>query len=655
MQTKSFDYLANMRVLFKKILNKLLIKDLISFVDNRYRKAYQNGLEKSDEYEEAKSLASFSPRAKLIAFYLPQFHPIEENDKWWGRGFTEWTNVTKAKPQFLDHYQPKLPTDLGFYDLRLKESISAQIELAKKFGIYGFCFHYYWFSGKRLLQKPLDLYLESADNDFPFCICWANENWTRTWDGLQKDILISQEHTLENDKNFIHDLMPYLKDKRYLKINGRPIILVYKVKLFENSKETANYWKEYCEKNEIGVPYLVAVESSEILNPNDFDFDATVQFPPLEKKYEMINYKMKFLNRNFKGGVYDYLDLKTKFSQNRGKSFRQFKAVVPGWDNTARRGGRGSIFINSSPQNYGAWLNEIIQEEVRNFPYEERMVFINAWNEWAEGAYLEPDRKYGYAFLNKTLEEVAEKEIAIIIHAYYKDIFGEILELVSKIQSINLKLIVTTTRENFSDVEKALIAFKLNFELIALENKGRDILPFLKILQSERLGGYKYFLKLHTKKSPHRIDGERWRNEMLGTLLKEEFLLNSIEFCERNAKIGMVGPIGHILPMSYYWGSNQEKILDAAFKLGYTKDDLLKLKFVAGSMFFGRKDAFSPLLDLQFTDSDFEEELGQVDGTLAHAIERIFALVIKKQGYQIIDSNFRIPKHQKRYSFAKKS
>jgi hypothetical protein len=149
------------------------------------------------------------------------------------------------------------------------------------------------------LEKPLDLYLENVNIDFPFCICWANENWTRTWDGLQNDILISQEHTLENDKNFIHDLIPYLKDRRYLKINGQPIILVYKIKLFENSKATAKYWKDYCEKNGIGVPYLVAVESSEILNPNDFGFDATVQFPPLEKEYDMINYKKKFLNIEF--------------------------------------------------------------------------------------------------------------------------------------------------------------------------------------------------------------------------------------------------------------------------------------------------------------------------------------------------------------------
>jgi lipopolysaccharide biosynthesis protein len=349
------------------------------------------------------------------------------------------------------------------------------------------------------------------------------------------------------------------------------------------------------------------------------------------------------------------LDLKKKFTQNKEISFRQFKTVAPGWDNTARRLGSASIFINSSPQIYGAWLNEIIQEEERNFPPEERVVFINAWNEWAEGAYLEPDRKYGYAFLNKTKEVVTEKKIAIIIHAYYKDIFGEIIELITKIKSINLKLIVTTTRENFSDVETALIASKLNFELLSLENKGRDILPFLKILKSERLEGYKYFLKLHTKKSPHRIDGERWRNEMIGTLLKEEFLLDFMEYSEKNAEIGMIGPVGHILPMSYYWGSNQKKILDAAVKLGFTKDDLLKIKFVAGSMFFGRKDAFSPLLDLQFTDSDFEEELGQVDGTLAHAIERIFALVVKKQGYQLIDSNFRIPKLQKRYNYAKRS
>jgi glycosyltransferase involved in cell wall biosynthesis/SAM-dependent methyltransferase len=355
------------------------------------------------EYVPLNRSAPVETRIKAIAFYLPQFHPIPENDLWWGKGFTEWTSVTRGKPQFAGHYQPHLPGDLGFYDLRIPEVQRHQIELARLHGIHGFCYYHYWFHGKKLLERPLEQMLAHRAWNFPFCICWANENWTRRWDGKDQEVLIAQEHSPEDDLAFIRDLEPALRDSRYIRIGTRPLLLVYRPGLLPDARATAARWRAYCTSVGLGEPFLVSTHAFDNHDPRDFGFDAALEFAPNNQPAFAITSQMPHLNPAFEGIVYDYRYL-VEQNLNRGPApgYRLFRSVAPMWDNEARRPSRGTVFAHSTPGLYGQWLEAAARwTEEHNGP-EQPFLFLNAWNEWAEGAHLEPDRRYGYAYLEAT-------------------------------------------------------------------------------------------------------------------------------------------------------------------------------------------------------------------------------------------------------------
>jgi len=347
---------------------------------------------------------------KLIAFYLPQFHPIPENDDWWGKGFTEWTHVSSATPQFVGHYQPRLPGELGFYDLRVPEIQKHQVELARKYGIFGFCFHYYWFGGKHLLDLPLKQFLNDPRLDFPFCLCWANENWTRRWDGLDHEVLIAQAHSPEDDLAFIKSLEPAFRDRRYIRVNGQPLLVIYRPSLLPDPCETAHRWRDYCRKSNLGGLYLVAVQAFETLDPRSLGFDAAVEFPPhkLGQGAPVLNSQMEIVNPNYQGVICDYNYLIESAKKISRSDFTLFRGVCPSWDNEARKPGRGMTYQNSTPALYQDWLAEACRFAAKESDPDKRMVFINAWNEWSEGAYLEPDRRYGYAYLQATANALKE-------------------------------------------------------------------------------------------------------------------------------------------------------------------------------------------------------------------------------------------------------
>ena len=344
-------------------------------------------------------------KINMIAFYLPQFHPIPENDRWWGKGFTEWTNVSKAQPNFVGHYQPHLPADLGFYDLRVEEVMEQQAELAKRYGIHGFCYFYYWFAGKRLLDLPLERIMESKKSTIPFCLCWANENWTRKWDGEEHEVLIKQRHSDEDDGAVIRDLMRYMWHQNYIRIHGKPLLIIYRITLFPNIKRTTQIWRDLCSKEGLGEIYLAMAESFEhslvLEHPSQYGFDASVEFPP-HGMYAPINPPGEVLNPDFAGVIHDYRELVLKYLQRQVPGYVRFRSITPCWDNTPRRQNDPVILSHTCPEAYQLLLEAVLHETHEQNFGDERIVFINAWNEWGEGNHLEPDKRYGHGFLEAT-------------------------------------------------------------------------------------------------------------------------------------------------------------------------------------------------------------------------------------------------------------
>ena len=351
--------------------------------------------------------SKYKTNVKAIAFYLPQFHAIQENDEWWGEGFTEWTNTRKAEPRFKDHYQPREPhDDIGYYDLVDVEILKKQAKLAKQHGIYGFCFYMYWFSGKRLLEKPLDLFLAHNEIDINFCLCWANENWTRGWDGLESEILIKQNYSVDDPIRFIEDIQKYIVDERYIKIDGKPVILVYNPGNIPDIRNVILKWKNHATRIGIGnINILVCKtfgQTSKSLNIEDI-IDGLVDFPPHNIQ---IRPKNLFSIRKT-GNIYDYKELVSEvigeYSSDKNlicESFRvfpQYRTCMMGWDNTARKKSNWSAYAGFSLKCFYEWVSLLVKEALKTSG---KIFFVNAWNEWAEGTYLEPDKKYGYATIN---------------------------------------------------------------------------------------------------------------------------------------------------------------------------------------------------------------------------------------------------------------
>jgi lipopolysaccharide biosynthesis protein len=344
-------------------------------------------------------------RVHVIALYLPQFHPIRENDKWWGAGFTEWTNVTRAKPLFRGHRQPRLPSDLGFYDLRLPEVREAQAQLARRCGLAAFCYYYYWFNGRRVLERPLDEVLESGEPDFPFLICWANEPWTRNWDGLNRDILLPQTYDPGWTRRFARDIAPLLRDRRYFRLDGKPMLLIYRIGHIPEASAAVRELRLALSEEGISEVHLSAAwiwfpeEADLPADPRLLGLDAYFEVPPHRLPSQPLQPSPPGLSGEFAGQLYDYNRTVTIALDRLDEPIegRRHRGVTVAWDSTARKGLRAAVLHGATPANFRRWLRGTVAHERRQDC--ERVVFINAWNEWAEGTYLEPDGDFGCGWL----------------------------------------------------------------------------------------------------------------------------------------------------------------------------------------------------------------------------------------------------------------
>ncbi|GAC1541767.1 MAG: hypothetical protein NVS3B10_06300 [Polyangiales bacterium] len=352
---------------------------------------------------------------RAIAFYLPQFHPIAENDEWWGKGFTEWSNVTRARPLFRGHYQPHVPADLGYYDLRVPEVREEQARMARAYGIHAFCYYHYWFSGKRLLERPFHEVLTSGRPDFPFMLCWANENWTRRWDGGEHHILMEQVHNDDNDRAFIRELIPAFKDPRYVRVDGRPLFMVYRTELFPDAKHTVRIWRDECIKAGVGDPHLCRTESRiPGLDPAVHGFDSAYEFPPHGMPHgSNVEPQDLWPNREgvdptFDGTLWQYEVLARGYLHKKKPDYKLFRGLLCSWDNTPRRQSRGTVVLDASPELYRHWLSRIVAQTRSWHEGDEQLVFINAWNEWAEGCHLEPDKRFGRRWLEATRQALSD-------------------------------------------------------------------------------------------------------------------------------------------------------------------------------------------------------------------------------------------------------
>ena len=469
----------------KKVFGKLrprrYLKKPADLGGERYSFDNQRYFEEQQDYSEVIKHKSI----KILSYYLPQFHPIPENDKWHGKGFTEWHNVMAASELFRGHYQPHVPhIDIGYYLLDSPDVLKKQAGIMKKAGVFGQVFYHYWFTGKLILEGPAQMLLKNKDIDMPFCFCWANENWTKKWDGNDKEVLLKQDYSKEDALGFIRYLIPFFKDKRYITIDKRPVLFIYRPTSFPDFILYKKIWADECDKNGVRSPYIVATLTRGATSPTDYGMDAGIERVLHDwtdgNVPEMKQTLMQYDPMN--GSVLNYDDVaKYYMNQNDEKPFRYFRSIVPIWDNTARYGDRAQLLHGSTPARFQEWLKCLIRYSESSLPKDKQIITVNAWNEWAEGAHLEPDKKFGYAYLNSVGRALGDIPFGdVSIDSLGHKILGKknAVKIVFTMEALKILEKDVRTRRNFI----ACLAHSTIFDLCEVSISDDRVVGYIKAM-----------------------------------------------------------------------------------------------------------------------------------------------------------------------------
>ena len=646
-----FNNLINNNIIHNKSIN---ISELNINLSNNYKTIYIDIDNKFILYENNIDFSNYSSDIKPIAVYSPKCYQINDNYGKIEQIFNEWDLIRNAKSLFKGHHQPRKPGDeieyLGYYNLIDSEIIKRQVKLAKIHGIFGFAIYYYWLSKKTLFEKPLKIYLENKDINFPFLLVWKNVNCSELLNSI--NIFNNLQFNDKDSEQFIKDIKKYITDERYIKINQKPVIGIYDYYNINYLNKTINIWRNKSREYGIGEIYIfinLINYNNEALK-NSKLFDAAYEFFPND---ELVNFTLIYtLIRIYSSSIYFNNNI-----NNINNDFPIFKCCMVEWDSSIKKGKKGIVFDSYSPEQF-YYLNRIMINWTNNFyNNSNKYFFINSWNDWDKGSYLEPDEKYGYSSINafskalfninyrnqnyNILKLVNSSKIAIQAHIFYEDLVNEIIANSNNIP-VKYDLFITTTSLNKSIIIENYIKTNSNankYEIKIVDNKGRDIIPFLTQIKTV-YKNYKYICHIHTKKSKHNIQiSKQWRNYLFGNLLGGKEVISEILTDFEN-----FDQLGFIFPENYFFILSEESKKREPFNKIHINYLLKKmfpenkyeagelLDFPSGDMFWAKIKAIYQIFEITIDDKIPNEE-GQLDCTIMHGIERVWLYIVKLNGY----------------------
>lgn len=628
------------------IKSLLIVLLLISFLFKS--KKIQEKHDDENQYEENIDFSNYKSDIKALALYLPEFY---EN-------YTEWRSVKKAKPCYKNHNQPRVPhSSFGYYDLSEIDTLKKQVQLAKQHGIYGFAIYYYWFGSdsNSIYKNPMDMFLLHKEINFNFMLIWANSYEDKS---KKEDINDKSKDVLKEDgENFMIDISKYLNDSRYIRVNGRPVIGIHSPKNIPNLLNVIIKWRKTARILGIGEIFIWNCINEGSAKDLGFSyiFDGEYEFPPLNKTFTAEQKSDNGISFN-----YENLVDASKNWPKMEKDFPVFRGIMGEWDNSPQRKNNYNNWDNFSNEKFYIYNKITIEWTRRNHNKENRFIFINAWNDWGKGTYLEPDTKYGFAMINSFSKAIFDlnfkdeenfvvyigsgtknftqtKKVAVQAHVFYIDLIGEIVDSTNNIP-IPFDLYITTVSFEYYEVLKNYVekySKAEHYEIIITENKGRDVLPFIKQMRN-KIENYDYLCHIHTKRSTHMSSGEAWRRYLFENLLGSSDIISEIfNIFEENEAVGVIYPQNiDFLARFLNWGGckeNCEMLLSRMFGGNITLNGIPE--FPAGDMFWAKVKSVQQLFEIDIKDEEFPEEGGELNGTIMHAIERVWLFLAKMNGY----------------------